>query len=97
MASREFTDSEGRSWNVWNTIPVVAMRSMPADHADGWLTFECGDQLRRLAPVPEGWESASTERLELMCRAAQEVQRRTGPFARIPRPEPDGTSELTGA
>lgn len=24
--------------------------------ADGWLRFECGDQKRRLAPIPTGWE-----------------------------------------
>ncbi len=41
----------------------------------GWLTFECQDRLRRLAPIPDGWERCAVERLELLCKAAEEVTR----------------------
>ena len=44
----------------------------------GWLTFQSAAMRKRLAPIPRGWEEATTERLELMCRAAEAVQRRSG-------------------
>ena len=90
MPYRDFTDSTGRAWRVWSTVPEQP-RGMPADHAGGWLSFESGDTLRRLVPVPRAWEECLPERLELMCRAAEEVQRRTGPFTRLARPDPDAT------
>ena len=41
---------------------------------NGWLCFEseAGDK-RRLAPVPDSWENASTEKLWMWCRAATQV------------------------
>jgi hypothetical protein len=73
----EFVDSNGVTWRVWNTVPSV--RTLSGEFERGWLTFESPTELRRLAPVPTNWESAGPERLELMCRAASEVPRRTGP------------------
>lgn len=87
MPSRNFTDSKGREWRVWSTTPNWSVGTSP-DHADGWLTFESGEVLRRLAPIPRNWTDVAVERLELMCRAAEEVVRRTGPFARLERPRP---------
>lgn len=76
MPIREFTDSVGVQWRVWATKPIpgaVYDESLKS----GWLTFESADARKRLAPIPSGWEHASTERLELMCRAA-EAARRSG-------------------
>lgn len=71
MAYVEFTDRAGRSWRVWHTIPSDdVVRSLPDDWKGGWLTFESGDEKRRLAPVPEGWDDLRPERLELLCRVA---------------------------
>ena len=79
MASREFIDSAGERWLVWDTRPTTRARLNPAFEA-GWLTFECGPQLRRLAPSPNGWESLSPEDLERLCQRATPVEhRRTGP------------------
>jgi hypothetical protein len=33
------------------------------DLADGWLCFRAGGEKRRLAPIPDGWESLTDERL----------------------------------
>jgi len=44
----------------------------------GWLSFQSSEEKRRLAPVPAGWESCSTERLELLCRMAHAVPLRFG-------------------
>ena len=54
----------------------------------GWLTFESSEgTLRRLAPIPSGWEEVGTERLDLLCRAARDVPRHTGPFRRVTLPD----------
>lgn len=55
----------------------------------GWLTFECTNCpqpiLRRLVPIPGDWESMPEERLEVMCKAAEEVPRPAS--ARSEKPE----------
>ena len=79
MASREFIDSAGDRWQVWDTRPTTRARLNPAFEA-GWLTFECGYQLRRLAPTPPGWEVLPDFELERLCRSATPVaRRRAGP------------------
>lgn len=78
MAIREFVDSNGVTWRVWRTMP--RSRSVYSEQLrEGWLTFESVQQRRRLAPVPAGWADATTERLDLMCRAAEPVRRRSRP------------------
>ena len=76
MPSRNFVDTRGVEWRVWNTVPSPRT-VLGADFAGGWLTFESAVSLRRLAPIPKGWESANEAKLELMCRAAAEVPRHT--------------------
>ena len=94
MASREFVDSDGVEWRVWSTIPSGTSVRV-SRFAGGWLTFECATSLRRLAPMPLRWELANDERLELMCRAASEVRRHTGPFPAVRiDPEPLEPPEL---
>jgi hypothetical protein len=79
MPILEFIDSSGIAWRVWNTVPS-ARTTLSGEFERGWLTFESpSGGLRRLAPVPADWERAQPEKLELMCRAASEVARRTGP------------------
>jgi hypothetical protein len=78
MPILEFIDSTGVAWRVWNTVPS-ARTTLSGEFERGWLTFESpAGALRRLAPVPTDWESAEPQKLELMCRAAAEVARRTG-------------------
>lgn len=40
---------------------------------NGWLAFRCGDERRRLAPVPHDWEHDADARLAAYCEAAQVV------------------------
>jgi hypothetical protein len=80
MPMLEFVDSNGVAWRVWKTIPT-ARTSASGEFERGWLTFESAASLRRLAPIPSNWEAATPERLELMCRAAIEVPRRTRPVS----------------
>lgn len=78
MAYREFIDSKGVSWRVWSTVPMAGTR-LRGGFDQGWLTFESTNSnetvLRRLVPLPADWESADDQRLELMCRSAEEVVR----------------------
>ena len=94
MASREFIDSAGEQWQVWDTRPTTRARLNPAFEA-GWLTFECGRQLRRLAPTPPGWEMLPDFELERLCRTATPVERRrTGPsITRIDTPPAEQRAE----
>jgi hypothetical protein len=82
MAYREFTDSSGVAWRVWSTVPMAGSR-LRGGFDQGWLTFESTSSgqtvLRRLVPIPRDWESVPDERLELMCRSADEVPRATPP------------------
>ncbi len=85
MPILDFVDANGVAWRVWNTVPTTRT-SLSGEFERGWLTFESDAARRRLAPVPPNWETATPDRLELMCRAAVEVPRRT-------RPEPDTGAE----
>ena len=58
---------------------VSALRAtVSSGYEQGWLTFESAGEKRRLAPVPQGWQDFSLERLELLCRLAQPVEQRHG-------------------
>lgn len=94
MASREFIDSTGEEWLVWDTRPTTRVRLNPTFET-GWLTFESERQLRRLAPTPPGWESLPASGLERLCQAATPVaRRRTGPrMFRVDGPQRDDPGE----
>ena len=76
MAYREFRDSGGTDWMVWDTVPSRP-EGLDPQIRDGWLTFECAEGRRRLAPPPKNWETVAESRLELMCRAAEAISRTT--------------------
>ncbi len=75
MPVRDFDDSAGNSWRVWSTVPSTSA-VLTEGFEQGWLTFEASGTIRRLAPIPPGWESASPTELEHMCRRAQAPARR---------------------
>ena len=62
MGLREFEDTEGRSWRVWDTLPEKTT-GLVDDYRSGWLTFDDGTERLRLAPVPEGWTTLPAERV----------------------------------
>lgn len=96
MAIRDFTDSAGIAWRVWSTTPQTA-GVYDESHKTGWLTFESAGIRRRLAPIPRGWEEATRERLDLMCRAAEVVRRASGSAPLTPDPEaPDAADRPQG-
>ncbi|HEY2376746.1 MAG TPA: hypothetical protein VGH98_12285 [Gemmatimonadaceae bacterium] len=78
MGYREFVDSLGIVWKVWNNVPLAGA-ALRGEMRNGWLTFESMTGcLRRLAPVPDHWELLSAEQLEPLCSRASEVRRSSG-------------------
>ena len=41
------------------------------DFTNGWLCFECDDQRRRLAPIPDNWERLADRQLSLLWARAR--------------------------
>ena len=71
---REFTDSAGIAWRVWDTRPTTA--AVRDAYLDGWLTFEQQAPLgraprKRLVPIPDGWEDLREDDLRRLCLKAK--------------------------
>lgn len=79
MALREFTDQQGRNWQVWATYPGSRGERVRQDLADGWLTFISGKERRRLIRVPKEWDSASEDDLRAWLGRALDAS----PFTRL--------------
>ena len=75
MPVRDFIDSAGTHWRVWNTLPSSRM-VLITGFEHGWLTFEAEGSLRRLTPIPEGWDLAPEAELERLCAQAGRFERR---------------------
>jgi len=74
------------NWHVWNTVPISGAVINPG-FEKGWLTFESETgTLRRLAPIPPGWDDLPIERLVLLLRNSKEVPRHTAPIRRMTPP-----------
>lgn len=82
MAMREFTDSRGVEWRVWDVTPaqmhpVTRGEDYMGSLQDGWLVFESATEKRRLeAPYPKDWKKFPLQRLEDLCRHASPLLRR---------------------
>src|SRR5688572_28914948 len=79
MPCREFTDSKGTVWRVWDVTPVHIHPITKAEEfmepwAGGWLAFESADEKRRLcAPYPSRWVDYPLRKLELLLENATPV------------------------
>ena len=83
VALREFQDSSGIEWKVWDTIPERMHASPASDRAlgelrSGWITFSSILGRRRLAPVPDGWSNLPSRELERLCDRAIPTRRSSG-------------------
>jgi len=86
MALREFTDSTGRRWRVWDIRPEQMHAATRAeDHLqsviNGWLAFEpaAGGEKRRLAPIPARWDTATEAELDAMLERAEPARNEPPP------------------
>lgn len=75
MAYREITDANGRTWRVWDTDPhnFGGRQVLAPGYASGWLTFECADEKRRLAPAPAGWDALTAAALLRLLEGAEVI------------------------
>jgi len=84
MSVREFTDSSGVAWRVWEVRPeALSPRTKEEDYLaqmyiTGWLVFETmsGDAKRRLYPVPLYWSELQNEQLESLLQQAAVLPQR---------------------
>jgi hypothetical protein len=84
VAVRDFTDSQGRNWRVWEVTPEsIYPRTREEDYLaamyiTGWLAFEtrAEDDKRRLFPVPTGWSDLPVAELEVLLQQAEIVPQR---------------------
>jgi hypothetical protein len=84
MPVREFTDSAGREWRVWNVMPeAIHPQTKTEDYLahmyqTGWLVFEtkAEDEKRRLADIPQGWSELTDRALEVLLQRAEVIPHR---------------------
>ena len=72
MSHRRIVDDENKVWDVWEVVVSGTPRRIvvPADMQSGWLAFQCGEERKRLAPLPVAWnEMSDTALLRLMSQA----------------------------
>lgn len=75
---RSFADDMGTVWDVWEVRPAHVERRTPAlafgPHLqEGWLAFQSGDDRRRLAPIPSGWQQLGVAELRALLRQSEPV------------------------
>jgi hypothetical protein len=73
MAYRRIVDNQDNVWDVWEVNPASSSRalSVPLEMQAGWLAFQCGEERRRIAPLPVDWSEMSDAALmRLMSDAA---------------------------
>src|SRR4051794_5953114 len=76
---RTFRTDEGREWHVWQVNPDAAALEYVRE---GWLCFESGEERRRFAPIPHGWEHLADEILRFILSVSSPVaQKRQGNFS----------------
>jgi hypothetical protein len=81
IGHRVFEDIRGKRWHafaVQGSPATVERASLPDSFKHGWLVFECPDEIRRVAPIPERWDELSTDELQKLCHSAEASPRRTG-------------------
>lgn len=78
MAHRQIVDSEKKVWDVWEVSTATSVRRVlvQPDLQAGWLAFQCGEQRRRLAPLPTGWVEMSDHALLGLMDQARPIEPR---------------------
>jgi hypothetical protein len=77
---REFTDTNGVRWRVWDVNPELDARAVKRAKRrslkvpECWLCFEAERQHRRMSPIPADWTRCDELTLETYCAQAQSVR-----------------------
>jgi hypothetical protein len=70
---RVFEDDTGKRWHAFAVQAATAMSGragLPTAFQNGWLAFDSADEVRRLAPIPEGWVHLPVAELRLLFQRA---------------------------
>ena len=54
-------------------VPRGIRIALPPRLAAGWIAFECGEERRRAAPIPERWELLPDDALRAIWRDAERL------------------------
>ena len=79
---REVSDGDRVRWTVFAVYPdspgkATGRHSVVREpYRQGWLAFTSSTETRRLAPIPEGWLTASEAELVVLCKRAELAPRR---------------------
>lgn len=79
ITQRVFEDIRGKRWYVYAirpSVPTPERVALPESFRRGWLSFESADEMRRIAPIPEGWEELPTDDLRQLCYRAASTPKR---------------------
>ena len=67
MRAHRFRDDLDQTWFVYAVQPAHPLAfDLLVDYRAGWLVFVCGSDMRRLAPIPDGWESLDAAALRAL-------------------------------
>ena len=88
---RVFVDDRGVQWDAFAVQPsrTTGRQTLPAPYDKGWLAMQCPDGVRRVTPIPAGWQECSREELCRLLENAALAPRRT---TRFPGVAPDADS-----
>ena len=79
VTHRVFDDYRGKRWHAFAVHPsstTTERNALPESYRGGWLSFESTDEMRRVAPIPERWETLSIEDLRHLCASAPPAPKR---------------------
>jgi hypothetical protein len=95
---REVEDTRGIRWLVFAVYPSSASgrATLNERFRSGWLSFDCGIETRRLAPIPDGWNELPDADLLTLCGTAEVAPRRTRPITTMSETPPPASSGNEG-
>jgi hypothetical protein len=70
---RVFADVRGKQWHafaVQSSSTTTSRSGLPESFRNGWLVFDSPDEVRRVAPVPDGWVELPVDKLRHLCQKA---------------------------
>src|SRR6185369_1288818 len=75
---REIEDARGIRWAVFAIHPSASRgtKALSERYRNGWLAFDSGIEIRRVAPIPEKWEQMSDSDLAALCNQAEPATKR---------------------
>ncbi|MEO7711765.1 MAG: hypothetical protein ABIV10_02470 [Gemmatimonadaceae bacterium] len=86
MTARVFEDATGARWEVFEVRRSSQKAlAVSAGLEHGWLAFGSGTVKRRLAPIPDNWQTVDDVELERLCGRARVVGARAGKEEDAPR------------